>query len=116
MDKKILRWNFVFQYGWVLTNVFNSLILLPLYIKYINTNTLGVWLATTAILNWMTLADPGIGEVLQQNLAEYRGRKQYDEIGKSIGSGLVSSGIIVLVAIMVGYGCYFGLPFIIDKD
>jgi O-antigen/teichoic acid export membrane protein len=116
MDKKILRWNFVFQYGWVLTNVFNSLILLPLYIKYINSNTLGVWLATTAILNWMTLADPGIGEVLQQNLAQYRGKKQYDEIGKSIGSGLVSSGIIVLVAIMVGYGCYFALPIIIDKD
>ncbi len=68
MDKKILKWNFIFQYGWVLTNIFNSILLLPLYLLHIDATTLGVWLATGNILGWMTLVDPGVGEVLQQKI------------------------------------------------
>ncbi len=116
MEKKVLRWNFVFQYGWVLTNVFNSILLLPLYVKNIDASTLGVWLATSSVLNWMTLTDPGVGEVLQQNIAEYRGRKEYGEIGRSIGSGFMASGIIVLLAIVVGFACYFSIGLLIKKD
>jgi O-antigen/teichoic acid export membrane protein len=116
MDKKILRWNFIFQYGWVLTNLFNSILLLPLYIKNIDANTLGVWLATSSILSWMALVDPGIGEVLQQNIAEMRGKHMNDEIGRSIGSGYIASSFIVLLAIVVGFGCYFSLGVIINKD
>ncbi len=116
MEKKILRWNFVFQYGWVLTNMFNSILLLPLYVKNIDSTTLGVWLATSSVLNWMTLADPGVGEVLQQNIAEYLGRKEYGEISRSIGSGFVASCIIVLIAILFGFGCFFSIGHIINKD
>lgn len=116
MDKKVLRWNFIFQYGWVLTNLFNSILLLPLYIKHIDANTLGVWLATSSILSWMTLVDPGIGEVLQQNIAELRGKNMKDEIGKSIGSGYIASSFILVIAVAVGFICYFSLGFIIDKD
>ncbi len=116
MDKKVLRWNFIFQYGWVLTNMFNSILLLPLYVRNIDATTLGVWLATSSVLNWMTLADPGVGEVLQQNIAEYLGRKQYGEISRSIGSGFVASGFIVLIAILFGFGCFFSIGHIINKD
>ncbi|HEX8462105.1 MAG TPA: oligosaccharide flippase family protein, partial [Segetibacter sp.] len=116
MDKKVLRWNFVFQYGWVITNVINSILLLPLYVKYIDANTLGVWLATTGVLYWMTIIDPGIGEVLQQKIALLRGKNEYNEIGKSIGSGLFSSMIILFIAVIVGIVCYFSLGVIINKD
>lgn len=116
MDKKVLRWNFIFQYGWVLTNVFNSLLLLPFYIKYIDINTLGVWLASSSILGWMTMVDPGIGEVLQQKIAELRGKNETGDIGKSIGSGLLSSAIILLLAAVVGLVFFFCLGFIINKD
>ncbi len=116
MDKKLLRWNFVFQYGWVLTNILNALILLPLYLKNIDVNTLGIWLATGNILAWMTLVDPGIGEVLQQKIAELRGRKEYSEIGKQIGSGFMASAIILLIAVIFGFIFYFLLGWIINKD
>ena len=116
MEKNILRWNFIFQYGWVLTNMFNSILLLPLYVKNIDNNTLGAWIAASSILNWMTLADPGVGEVLQQNIAEYLGRKQFGEISRSIGSGFVASGMIVLIAILFGFGCFFFVGNIINKD
>lgn len=116
MDKKILRWNFIFQYGWVLTNIVNSVLLLPLYIKNIDANVLGLWLATSSILNWMTLVDPGIGEVLQQNIAEMLGRREYPEIEKSIGSGVIASAFILFISIVIGFVVYFSLGLIIDKD
>lgn len=96
--------------------MFNSILLLPLYVKNIDSTTLGVWLATSSVLNWMTLADPGVGEVLQQNIAEYLGRKEYGEIGRSIGSGFVASGFIVVLAILFGFGCFYSIGYIINKD
>src|SRR6195952_4612608 len=107
MNKKILRWNFVFQYGYVLTNIVNSIILLPLYLKNIDPSTLGIWLATGNILAWMTLADPGVGGVLQQKIAELRGKKMYSEIGQTIGSGFIASGLILIISILAGFIFFF---------
>jgi len=116
MNNKVLKWNFVFQYGYVLTNIFNSIILLPLYIKHIDSATLGIWLATGNVLAWITLADPGIGDVLQQKIAELRGKNLNEEVGLTIGSGVVASGIILVLSILVGFVFYFLLGTIINKD
>src|SRR5579875_2248084 len=116
MNNKVLKWNFVFQYGYVLTNIFNSIILLPLYVKHIDSATLGIWLATGNILAWITLADPGIGDVLQQKIAELSGKKLNEEVSLTIGSGLVASGIILVLSILVGFVFYFLLGTIINKD
>jgi O-antigen/teichoic acid export membrane protein len=116
MDKKVLRWNFVFQYGYVITNIINALILLPFYLKKIDASTLGVWLATGNILAWMTLIDPGVGEVLQQKIAEFKGKNQKDEIGKTIGSGLIAAFIILLLSVIAGFVFYSLIGVIIKKD
>ncbi|MEO6916922.1 MAG: hypothetical protein ABI151_15950 [Chitinophagaceae bacterium] len=116
MNKNILKWNFIFQYGWVLTNIFNTILLFPLYLKNIDANTLGVWLATGSVLGWMTLVDPGIGEVLQQKIAEIRGKGQNGETGKLIGSGYIASAGIFILSVLLGVLCYFFLGKIIDKN
>ena len=116
MDRKVLKWNFIFQYGWVLTNIFNSILLLPLYLKNIDKDTLGIWLATGNILTWMTLVDPGVGEVLQQRIAELRGKQDNTEVAKTIGSGLLSSTFILLISLIVGFIFYFLIGVIIDKN
>lgn len=116
MDKKLLKWNLVFQYGWVITNILNSILLLPLYLKNIDAATLGVWLATGAVLGWMTLVDPGVGEVLQQRIAELRGRNEKGAIGKLIGSGYLASGFVLLISVALGLGCYFFLNHLVNKN
>lgn len=116
MNKKVLKWNLIFQYGYVLTNILNSVILVPLYLKFIDKDTLGIWWATGGVLAWMILVDPGIGEVLQQQIAEMRGRNIKGEIGKAIGSGFIASGIILVISVLIGFGFYFTLGIIIDKD
>ncbi len=116
MNKKILRWNFVFQYGYVITNIINSFILLPFYLKNIEGGTLGLWLATTSILGWMTLADPGVGDVLQQKIADLKGKNEYDEVGKTIGSGFIASGFILLFSLIAGFIFYMLINTIINND
>lgn len=116
MNKKILKWNFVFQYGYVITNIINSLILLPFYLNKIDASTLGVWLATGNILAWMTLIDPGVGDVLQQRIGELRGRNENKEIGKTIGSGLMSASGILIISVIAGFVFYFLIGAIINKD
>jgi O-antigen/teichoic acid export membrane protein len=116
MNKNTLKWNFIFQYGYVITNIINSIILLPFYLHKIDASTLGVWLATGNILAWMTLIDPGVGDVLQQKVAELRGRNENGEIGKTIGSGLMAAGGILLLAVIAGFVFYFLIGAIIDKD
>jgi len=116
MDRKNLRWNFIFQYGYVITNIINSIILLPFYLKKIDATTLGVWLATGNILAWMTLIDPGIGEVLQQKIAELKGKNLNSEISKTIGSGLIAAGIILLLSVIAGFVFFSLIGLIINKD
>ena len=116
MDKKLLKWNFIFQYGWVLTNIFNSLLLTPLYLKNIDTNALGVWWVTGNVLGLLILVDPGVGEVLQQRIAELRGRNQRGEVGKLIGSGYSMSMIVLMISVVLGFIGYFSLGRIINKD
>lgn len=116
MNKKILKWNFVFQYGYVITNIINSVILLPLYLKSIDSSTLGIWLATGNILAWMTLADPGVGDVLQQKIAQLRGQNQNEETGLTIGSGFSASAGILIISVLAGFIFYFMIGTIINKD
>jgi len=116
MDRNILKWNFIFQYGYVITNIFNALILLPIYIHKIDASTLGLWLATGNILAWMTLADPGVGDVLQQKIAHLRGQNDDQEINLTIGSGIITSLFILIVAIIAGVIFFFLIGTIINKD
>jgi O-antigen/teichoic acid export membrane protein len=116
VNKKLLRWNLVFQYGYVLTNILNSLILLPLYVSFIDDQLLGLWLATGNVLAWLTMADPGIGDVLQQKIAELKGAGKQHLIGNLIGSGFLSAFIIFLLAIITGVIFYLVIDKIIAQD
>jgi O-antigen/teichoic acid export membrane protein len=107
MNNKNLKWNFIFQYGFVITNIINGVLLFPLYIHKIDAATLGLWVATGNILAWMTLADPGVGDVLQQRIAQLRGQNKSEEVGATIGSGLIMSLFILIIAVIAGIVFYF---------
>ena len=74
------------------------------------------WLATGNILAWMTLIDPGVGEVLQQKIAELKGKNMKEEIGKTIGSGFIAAGAILVLAVIAGFVFYSLIGAIINKD
>lgn len=107
MDKKVLKWNFIFQYGYVITNIINAFLLLPFYVGYINEVELGLWWATGNVLTWLTMTDPGIGDVLQQRIAALFGKNELNEISKTVGSGLIAS--LFTFVISIGLGLIFYL-------
>ena len=113
---KVLKWNFIFQYGYVVTNILNALLLLPLYLIFIDATTFGLWLATGNLLAWLTMTDPGIGEIMQQKIAELSGKKDYLEIRKTIGSGFIAISFIFFLSLVVGLGLYMALETVLSRD
>lgn len=116
MDKRVLKWNFIFQYGYVFTNIINSICLLPLYVKYIKFDLLGYWLATGNILAWLTMADPGIADILQQKIAELRGKGQIEEVEKTIGSGIIATFLIFILCTLIGTLGYFFIDLFVTGE
>jgi O-antigen/teichoic acid export membrane protein len=84
----------------------SSIILIPIYLKFIPIETYGAWLATGNILVWITALDPGLSAVLQQQIAVAYGKKDFQAISEIIiGSLLLTASIVCLI---MGFGYIAG--------
>jgi O-antigen/teichoic acid export membrane protein len=102
-------WNFIFLNVGFLITLFNGLLIIPLYLHYIDTSLYGAWLATGNILTWITIIDPGVAGVLLQRVSFSIGENNKDEVGLAITSGIVISGSLFFLALAFGYGLSFFL-------
>lgn len=101
--KKTTLWNFLFlNIGFVIT-IFNGILIIPLYLHYIDSSLYGAWLATGNILNWISVVDPGVGDVLLQKVAFAIGKNDKKEIGVAITSGILISLGLFAVSVIIGY-------------
>jgi O-antigen/teichoic acid export membrane protein len=100
-------WNFFFLNVGFLVTLFNGLLIIPLYLHYINASMYGAWLATGNILTWITIIDPGVAGVLLQRVAFHIGENNKKEIGLAITSGILVSTAPFFVALLLGYGLSF---------
>lgn len=78
-----------------------SLVYVPLVLGFLSQEKYGIWIALTAIINWIRLFDVGIGSGLRNKLARSIALKQY-EIGRvyvSTTYGILGS-IFILVLIV----------------
>jgi len=101
--KKTTLWNFFFLNIGFVISIFNGILIIPLYLHYIDSSLYGAWLATGNILTWITVVDPGVGDVLLQKVAFAIGKNDKKEIGAAIASGiLISVGLFVL-SVTIGY-------------
>ncbi|TDO19018.1 lipopolysaccharide biosynthesis protein [Pedobacter duraquae] len=109
VDKKIgsrkaaTIWNFFFLNIRFVVSMINGVLIIPLYLHYIDTAIYGAWLATGNILSWITIVDPGVGGVLLQKVGYAIGKEDKDDIGKVITSGTLISLALFIVCIAVGY-------------
>jgi O-antigen/teichoic acid export membrane protein len=91
-------------------SIINGFLIVPLYLKYIDNHLYGAWLATGNILVWLTLLDPGIGDVLTQRVSASFGKRKYKEIGYQISSSLVISGAISFICLIISYLLSYYIP------
>ncbi len=101
--KKTTLWNFLFLNIGFVISIFNGILIIPLYLHYIDSSLYGAWLATGNILTWITVVDPGVGDVLLQKVAFAIGKNDKKEIGVAIASGMLISAGLFIVSVLVGY-------------
>ena len=84
--------------------------MVPLYLKYIPLHIYSFWLATGNILAWIASTDPGLTVVLQQQVADAYGKKDFTKVRRLIGGGLMFSFIVLILAASFGLIAFFNLP------
>ncbi len=101
--KKTTLWNFLFLNIGFVISIFNGILIIPLYLHYIDSSLYGAWLATGNILTWITVVDPGVGDVLLQKVAFAIGKNDKKEIGVAIASGIIISAGLFILSVLIGY-------------
>lgn len=71
-----------------------SILLLPMYLRAIGTETYGVWLATGEILLWMVAFDCGIPNLMIQRIGSAHAQGRTGEIGKQFASCLAFLSVL----------------------
>ena len=98
------------RYVSILIAVVQGLIMVPLYLRFIPINVYSVWLASANFLAWISITDPGLTIILQQQIASAYGKRDFAKLKMLIGGGLIISGIVFIIAITFGLICTYYLP------
>lgn len=82
--------------------IVQGLVLVPLYLKTIDENLYGAWLATGGVLAYLSLLDLGFTIVVRQQIAEAYGHQNRQRISEVTGTGLVVTAGLSMLVIGVG--------------
>jgi len=74
----------------VLLSIINNLVLMPVYLRYIDDAMLGSWMALIGAAAFIGLADFGVGSLLTQRTATLLGGNESEGLAKTIVSGLTA--------------------------
>ncbi|MBB3054371.1 lipopolysaccharide biosynthesis protein [Mucilaginibacter gotjawali] len=114
--KKATIWNLFFlNIGFIITLI-NGVLIIPLYLHYMDGAVYGAWLATGNVLTWITIVDPGVAGVLLQRVSYALGEKNEKELGLAISSGILIAIVLFILSIIVGYGLSYFIGSIANID
>lgn len=108
------KWNLLFSYTRTLIGLINGVLIVPLYLKYIDNSIFGFWLASGNILTWLTIVDPGVSIVLTQKVAYAFKKKNYKELSYIITSAFIISLTVCLTAFFISLMISFNLGSILN--
>jgi O-antigen/teichoic acid export membrane protein len=97
-------WHYVFLSGRTVVSIITGVLIVPLYLHYLDLALYGAWLTTGNLLLWLTMVDPGVSDVLLQRIGKACGSHDHTETGLVVGSAAVLSGLIFGVVLLVGAG------------
>jgi len=112
--RSIAKWNLFFHYSSTIIGIINGLAIVPFYLKFIDHALFGAWLATGNVLVWLTIVEPGVGDVLQQRVSAAIGGNENENAGKFILSGILISLCISLLVLIGGSFVSIFIPDILN--
>lgn len=99
--KKTTLWRLLDLYVNLIIGLVKGVFIIPLYLIYIDNTLFGAWLVTGNILMWLTLFDPGVGDVAVQKVAVSYKNGDFESIKYQISSSIfISFFISFLVGIL----------------
>lgn len=99
---KSTKWNLFFNYYAIAFIIVWGVLLVPIYLKYIPLGTYGAWLATGNIVAWLTVVDPGISDVMRQQVGRAYGAGETQKLNEYLSSGTLLSLIACLIILIAG--------------
>lgn len=99
------------SYASIFLAIIKGIVLVPLYLHYIDNRLYGAWLATGSIVAYLGLLDFGFNGVIMQKAASAFGKKDFEYLGPVIGTGLIVSIIFAFIPMLIGLAIS---PFISD--
>ncbi len=95
--------NLIHQYVTIGLSIVNGVVLVPLYLKYIDYKLYGAWLATGSIVAWLSMVDAGLSEIVRQQTAQVYGSRNFEQAGKTIGTGLFCNSVVGFLPVLVSF-------------
>ncbi|RKR81080.1 O-antigen/teichoic acid export membrane protein [Mucilaginibacter gracilis] len=80
-----------------------SIIIIPLTITYVNSDTYGIWITLSSIISWFSFFDVGLGNGLKNKLAENNALNETSKSKSYISTTYVILGVISLIVFVVFY-------------
>lgn len=99
-----------FSYTSLGLTLVRTLLLIPIYLKYIPFDEYGAWLASGGLLGYFTAMDLGITAVLGQQTAVAYGKGNREQLQRLLGTGLVLMAIVAVLPLLIGVAVSPWLP------
>jgi O-antigen/teichoic acid export membrane protein len=72
-----------------------GIVLVPLYLRHIDLQIYGAWLATGNVIAMLALVDPGIGDIVRLRASKAIGARDSDQAARTIGTGLLLMSVVL---------------------
>jgi len=91
----------VFAYGSVALALVRNLALVPVFLRHIEPQEFGAWMATGGVLAYLLMVDFGLMGVVAQRTAEAYGARDFPLLSRRIGTSLVVAGVVSIVSALL---------------
>jgi O-antigen/teichoic acid export membrane protein len=92
----------VSSYSSTILAIVKGIVLVPVYLHYIDDRLYGAWLATGSIVAYFGLLDFGLNGVLVQRIASNYGKEDIDRLGSVLGTGVIIGLGLSSVPLLLG--------------
>jgi O-antigen/teichoic acid export membrane protein len=108
--------NLVRVYSTTIIEIVRGLILIPVYLQFIDARLYGAWLASGSIVALIGLSDFGMFSVITQKVAKIYGKKDYVNLGKLINASMIITLLISLIPLAIGYSLRNYVPYWVNVN
>lgn len=102
--------NLITNYSSIGLLIVQGILLVPIYLRYIDPRIYGAWLATGSVVGYLGLLDFGFNSIIVQKVAYVAGQKDRERLGKLIGTGLWIIVSLSLLPLLLGCAAYQYVP------